>query len=229
MITRLILSILLYFGWVLLYLSRNRIKKFFLRKKKSSPASTSTSSKEEEIMGKTKTQLSQIKTNNDRQSQFEKAIEKPVIFAASNEKRSLARIDNSELDAVFSDSSELLELDLELEYEDSKLTEEEALICFVGDDGMKPATGIQYDEMENLIQVMQRSSVSPDVEQNAVDAWLQLNQTELFQQLIAQIEDGKQRVSDMLDKYHINAIDMNPANTENRDNDFQQFEINDFL
>jgi len=123
----------------------------------------------------------------------------------------------------------LLELDLELEYEDSKLTEEEALICFVGDDGMKPATGIQYDEMENLIQVMQRSSVSPDVEQNAVDAWLQLNQTELFQQLIAQIEDGKQRVSDMLDKYHINAIDMNPANTENRDNDFQQFEINDFL
>jgi len=83
--------------------------------------------------------------------------------------------------------------------------------------------------MENLIQVMQRSSVSPDVEQNAVDAWLQLNQTELFQQLIAQIEDGKQRVSDMLDKYHINAIDMNPANTENRDNDFQQFEINDFL
>ena len=232
MINLLLISILLYLVWVLLYMQRKRIKKFFYPKVKLPPNITSIYPDDEdddEIMGKTKTQLCQVTTNDDSLSQIEKPTENATTFAASNENIRSSVVDNSELDSVFSDSPEFMDLDIEFEYDEEELLEEEDLNCFVDDEATQPATGIPYDEMENLIQVMQKSGSLQEAELNAVNTIQQMGQTELFQLMVSQIAGGKERVAEMLNKYNSNAIEANAMTVESHDADFQQFEITNFL
>ena len=226
----LIISALLYLVWVLLYLQRKRILKFLFKKTKLIPALTPIVPMDDDIMGKTKTQLSQVATNDDRLSQIEKPTEIATTFAETNEISRSARIDNSELDRVFSDSPEPMDLDIEAEYEESELLEEEDDInCFVDDEPAEPATGIRYDEMENLIRVMQQGKASPAAELSAVNTIQELNQTELFQLMVAQIDGGKERVAEMLNKYKVDLPVSNSIDAESHDSDFLQFEITNFL
>lgn len=229
MINLLIISVLLYLAWVLLYLQRKRIRKFLFKKTKLIPAITPIVPMDEDVMGKTKTQLSQVATNDDRLSQIEKPTEKTITFAESNEISSSARINNSELDSAFSDTPEPMDLDIEYEYEEEVLLEEEDLNCYVDDNITKLATGIPYDEMENLIQVMQQNKTLPQAELSAVNTILQLDQTDLFQLMVSQIDGGKQRVAVMLNKYKADLPEANSMNAESHDSDFQQFKITNFL
>jgi hypothetical protein len=180
-------------------------------------------------MGKTKTQLSQVTTNDDSLSQIEKPIENATTFAASNENTRSPVVDNIELDSVFSDTPEPIDLDIESEYDEFELLEKEDLNCFVDDESIEPATGIQYDEMENLIQVMQLSRSSQEAELTAVNTIQHMEQTDLFQLMVSQIAGGKERVAEMLDKYNVNSIETNAMSAESHDADFQQFKINNFL
>jgi predicted DNA binding CopG/RHH family protein len=180
-------------------------------------------------MGKTKMLLSHIATNDDSLRQIEKPVEIAPIFAVSTENNRSARIDDSELDSAFSDSPEPMDLDIEYEYEEEGLLEEESLSCFVENENIKPASGIQFDEMENLILVMQQSESSQEAELNAVNTIQELNQTELFQLMVSQIEGGKERVTEMLSKYNPDALETKPMIAESGNNDFEKFEINNFL
>lgn len=230
MINLLIISILLYLVWVLAYLQRKRIRKLLFPKTKLSPIIPSIEPNDDDIMGKTKTQLSHIATNDDSLRQIEKPVEIVPTFAASNEILKSARIDDCELDSAFSDSHEPMDLDIECEYAEVELLEEvEDLDCFVNDDFSESATGIGYDEMENLIQVMQQSNASPAAELNAVNTIQELNQTELFQLMVSQIEEGKQRVTNMLHKYNTESSETKPMIAESSNADFEEFEINNFL
>jgi hypothetical protein len=228
MLPYLILSVILYLGWVLLYYHRGKIKKNLFQKTTSSPFGSIPDGKNDEIMGKTKTLLSQVKTNNDTLRQNEKPIKKPFIFAPSNEKSNPATIENSELDSIFSDTPELLELDIDLEFGEEEFVEDESLYL-PDDESVEPATGIRYDEMDLLVRTLKQSRELPQTEQNAVNTILRINETELFHMLVAQINGGKQRVADMLDKYKATATDSAIPNSDQTQNDFQQFEINDFL
>jgi hypothetical protein len=180
-------------------------------------------------MGKTKMLLSHIATNDDSLSQIEKPVEITITFEASNEISRSARIDDSELDCAFSNSPEPMDLDIECEYEEVELLEEEDLNCFIDDELTEPATGIQYDEMENLIQVMQQTSISQEAELIAVNTIQQMNQTELFQLMVSQIEGGKERVTEMMNKYNLDALEIKPVIAESGNHDFEKFEINNFL
>lgn len=228
MIKLIITSVILYLVWVLIYLQRHRIKRFFYPKAKL-PAIPPIYLNDDDVMGITKTQLSQVATNDDTLSHIEKPIENPITFAASKEDTRSARIENHELDSVFSDSPEPMDLDVECEYEEFELLEEEDLNCFVGDETFEPAKGIQYDEMENLVQVIQQTSISQEAELIAVNTIQQMDQTELFQLMVTQIDGGKERVAVMLDKYKVNASKTNSINTEYSNVDFEKFEINNFL
>jgi hypothetical protein len=229
MIRPLVLSVLIYLIWTALYLQRKRIRKFFFLKKKIPSEKNPTLWNEDEIMGKTKTQTGQFDPNNDMQGQFKKPIEKAAIFAPSNEKSKSPVVENSELDTVFSDSPEPIELDVELEFRQEELLEEEELICFWGDEKPQSSAGIQFDDMIQMVQAIQKNKPSEAVEQRAVNTLLQMDQTELFQQVISQIEGGKQRVVAMLDKYKVDAFEENPFQADTPSSDFQQFEITDFL
>lgn len=226
----LIVSALLYLVWVLIYLQYNRILQFLFKKQKLPLSIPPIEPTDDNVMGKTKTQLSHVATNEDSLGQIEKPIEIAPTFAASNEILKSERIDNSELDSAFSDSPEPMDLDIEAEYEKLELLEEvEDLDCFLNDELTGPATGIRFDEMENLIQVMQQSGSSQEAELNAVNTIQQMEQTELFQLMVAQIDGGKQRVAEMLNKYNPDAEEPKPMIAESSNADFEKFEINYFL
>ena len=138
-------------------------------------------------------------------------------------------VENHELDSVFSDSPEPMDLNIESEYEEAELLEEEDLNCFVGNETFEPAKGIQYDELENLVQVIQQTRISQESELIAVNTIQQMDQTELFQLMVSQIDGGKERVAEMLDKYNLDASKTNSINTDYSNVDFEKFEINNFL
>jgi len=228
MIKLLIIFSILYLVWVLLYLLRIRIKRFFYPKA-DLPIKPPIYLNDDDVMGKTKMLLSHIATNDDSLGQIEKPVEIAITFEASNEISRSARIDDSELDCAFSNSPEPMDLDIECEYEEVELLEEEDLNCFVDDELTEPATGIRYDEMENLIQVIQQTGISQEAELIAVNTIQQMNQTELFQLLVSQIEGGNERVTAMMNKYNPDALETTPIFAETRNADFEKFEINNFL
>jgi len=225
----LIISALLYLVWVLIYLQRNRIRKLLFPKAKLPPTNTPIAPMDDDVMGKTKTQLRQVETKDDSLRQIEKPVEIAITFAASNEILKSARIDDCELDSAFSDSPEPMDLDIGYEYEEEELLSEDDLDCFVNDEFTELARGIQYDEMENLIQVMQQSNASPAAELSAVTTITEMNQTELFQDMVSQIDGGKKRVTEMLNKYNTESSETKPMIAESGNTDFETFEINNFL
>ena len=229
MIKLLIISVILYLTWVLIYLHRHRIRKFILPRTKLPTANTPVFLYDDDIMGKTKTLLSHIETNDDRLRQIEKPEENPITFAASKEDTRSAMIEDYELDSAFSDSPEPMDLDIECEYEEVELPEEDYLNCFVGDETIEPAKGVQYDEMENLIQVMQQDIISQEAELIAVNTIQLMDQTELFQLMVSQIDGGKERVSEMLNKYNTETLKTKPLISETSNTDFEKFEISNFL
>jgi hypothetical protein len=229
MINLLIIYALLYLVWVLAYLQRKRIRKLLFPKRKLLPTIPPIEPTDDDVMGKTKTQLSHVVTNDDSLRQIEKPIEITPTFAPYNEIVKSARMDDCELDRAFSDSPEPMDLDIEAEYDEVESLEEEDLNCFVDDELAGLATGIRYDEMENLIQVMQQDKASPTAELSAVNTIQELNQTELFQLMVAQIDGGKERVTNMLNKYSAYSSETNPIIAESHKSEFQQFEINNFL
>jgi len=228
MIKLLIISSILYLVWVLLYLRRTRIKRFFYPKA-DLPINPPIYLNDDDVMGKTKILLSHIATNDDSLRQIEKPVEIAITFEASNEISKSAMLKGSELDSAFSNSPEPMDLDIECEYEEVELLEEEDLNCFIDDELTESATGIRYDEMENLIQVMQQTGISQEAELIAVNTIQQMNQTELFQLMVSQIEGGKERVTEMMNKYNPDALETIPIFAETRNADFEKFEINNFL
>ena len=228
MIKLLIISSILYLVWVLLYLRRTRIKRFF-NPNANLPIKPPINLNDDDVMGKTKILLSHIATNDVSLRQIEKSVEIAITFEASNEISKSAMLENSELDSAFSNSPEPMDLDIECEYEEVELQEEEDLNCFIDDELTEPATGIQYDEMENLIKVMQQTSISQEAELIAVNTIQQMNQTELFQLMVSQIEGGKERVTEMMNKYNPDALEIKPVIAESGNHDFEKFEINNFL
>src|ERR1035437_5186009 len=109
MISLFVLSALLYLVKVLAYLRRNRIRKVLFPKTKLSPIIPPIEPIDDDVMGKTKTQLRQIETNDDSLRQIEKPIENAITFAVSIENTRSPLVANSELDSVFSDSPELMD------------------------------------------------------------------------------------------------------------------------
>ena len=85
MINLLIISALLYLVWVLIYLQRNRIRKFPFPKTKLLPTIPPIEHIDDDVMGKTKTQLRHVVTNDDSLRQIEKPIEIACTFATSKE------------------------------------------------------------------------------------------------------------------------------------------------
>ncbi len=232
MINLLIICVLLYLVWVLAYLQRKKIRKLLFPKTKLPPTIPPIEHVDDDVMGKTKTQLSHVVTNDDSLRQIEKPIEIAPRFAMPNEIVKSARIVDSELDSAFSNSPEPMDLDIECEYdevESESHEEEDDINCFVDNELAGLATGIEYDEMENLIQFMQQSKASPEAELTAVNTIQELNQTELFQQMVAQIDGGKERVANMLKKYSSDSFETKPMIAENSNVDFEKFEMSKFL
>lgn len=127
---------------------------------------------------------------------------------------------------------EPMEVDFDIEYEEE--TEDPTVdleleeILLQTDEETHLAQGLSFEEMSEAVDVIQEQNVSEEKERKAVQTISKMQQTELFDIMIEQINDGKQRVADMLGKY-----DANPSEDTSEDlitpKDLEEFNLGSFL
>ena len=117
--------------------------------------------------------------------------------------------------------------DIETEETDISLDEIEAeeIACYMGDGEPEMAQGITLGELGQMIQVIQIKQASEAEERQAVQTICR-TETNLFHSLVEQINGGRSRVAELLQKHEIPV----PAIVPVAGNDeMADFDMNDFL
>jgi hypothetical protein len=208
---------------VFLYLKHN--KKHFFNRKPTIVPDIPQKENFNEIIGKSQTVLCQEKPSEANQRQIYKPINEDVTFVSSKSNNRSAIVDESEFPTIFSETPTPIHLDIEMEYE--VLIEEDEIICYSGEILENAATGIDVEEMNNLVQVINQKTDKPEQEQQACATIMKIGQTDLFEQMLSQIELGHVRVEMMLNKYETKTSSMLSPNSI--DDDFENFELNSYL
>ena len=103
--------------------------------------------------------------------------------------------------------------------------EAEEIACYMGDGEPEMAQGVTLGELGQMVQVIQVKQASETEERQAVQTICR-TETNLFHSLVEQINGGRSRVAELLQKHEIPMLAIVPAagNDEMAD-----FDMNDFL
>ncbi|MDL2239159.1 hypothetical protein LJC25_01915 [Bacteroidales bacterium OttesenSCG-928-K03] len=161
-----------------------------------------------EIIGKSTYCLGQTKTVKDIDCQDCKSNKNLSTFACDNSK----------------DSSNLLDIDIKIEYEDT-LTQDEILAeeipQLMESDEYGMASGITFEEMFQPVQALGEESLSETQQKETVQNLSKLQQSGLFDSVVEQLESHRQKISQMFAKY-----DTPVSVTGNEESDF---DINNYM
>ena len=103
--------------------------------------------------------------------------------------------------------------------------EAEEIACYMGDSEPEMAQGITLGELGQMVQVIQIKQASETEERQAVQTICR-TETNLFHSLVEQINGGRSRVAELLQKHEIPV----PATVPAAGNDeMADFDMNDFL
>lgn len=145
---------------------------------------------EEDVMGKTKVVLRQSKTNEDTMGQIFKPNEKPDNFAFDDENKA---------------ENEPLKISVPLEYEignpDENLDEETEELRLLADGEANFASGASFEDLEHSYDVLRQRKTSEDDERKVAEILRNEGGTDIFRQMVAQVPQGVERVSSIMDKY----------------------------
>lgn len=103
--------------------------------------------------------------------------------------------------------------------------EAEEIACYMGDGEPEMAQGITLGELGQMVQVIQIKQASETEERQAVQTICR-TETNLFHSLVEQINGGKSRVAELLQKHEIPVPATVPAAGSN---EMADFDMNDFL
>lgn len=132
------------------------------------------------------------------------------------------------------DTSQAIETEFEMEFEteDAEETdvspdeiEAEEIACYMGDGEPEMAQGITLGELGQMVQVIQVKQASDTEERQAVQTICR-TETNLFHSLVEQINGGRSRVAELLQKHEIPVPAIVPAAGSN---EMADFDMNDFL
>lgn len=210
-----IVAIVIYLCWIVIILCRSR-------KQNQDTLPAIKRQGLGDIMGKTKTVIGQMRSSEDKQGQILKPIDTEATFASESKKSISSVVDKSEFDEVFSQTNTPLEIEVEEVYDQ----EEEELVSLLGEDNYQLAKGVDYDEMGNLIGVLKNETSKHLLETIAVETLARIENTNLYEQMLSQIEGGLKRASEMLSKHEISS---SKKNSETGDSDFKNFDLDNFL
>ena len=136
-----------------------------------------------------------------------KRIENPDTFAPPNEVKTSAEVPPEELDEAFSDTppedeTELMDIDYPLEYESEESDEldeaddEEEMEEVEGTAQAALATGVQFDDLGNVVRTVNRTKeATPDEKKAAGDTLLEIRQTDMFEQVVSGKPDARETVT----------------------------------
>lgn len=186
------------------------------------------------LVGASRYRMGQMRTNGDILGHLSKGVDNASIFVPQSEETVTKTLDNELADEKKADTPQAIETEFEMEFEteDAEETdispdeiEAEEIACYMGDGEPEMAQGITLGELVQMVQVIQVKQASDTEERQAVQTICR-TETNLFHSLVEQINGGRSRVAELLQKHEIPVPAIVPAAGSN---EMADFDMNDFL
>ena len=175
------------------------------------------------LVGASRYRMGQMRTNGDILGHLSKGGDNASIF-----------VPQSDETVAETPTAQAIETEFEMEFEteDAEETdvsadeiEAEEIACYMGDGEPEMAQGITLGELAQMVQVIQIKQASETEERQAVQTICR-TETNLFHSLVEQINGGRSRVAELLQKHEIPV----PVTVPAAGNDeMAAFDMNDFL
>lgn len=221
-----IIGTLLYYA-VLLWRYRDSLGTWFTDRKKQpeQPESKTTvkTGNGDSLVGASRYRMGQMRTSGDILGHLSKGVDNASIF-----------VPQSGETVIETPAAEAIETEFEMEFETENVQETdvspdeieaEEIACYMGDGEPEMAQGITLGELGQMVQVIQVKQASDTEERQAVQTICR-TETNLFHSLVEQINGGRSRVAELLQKHEIPVPAIVPAAGSN---EMADFDMNDFL
>ena len=232
-----IIGTLLYYA-ILLWRYRDSLGTWFTGGKKqlkqSESKPTVKTGNGDGLVGASRYRVGQMRTNGDILGHLSKEVDNASIFVPQSDETVIETPDNELAEERNADIPQAIETEFEMEFETENVQETdvspdeieaEEIACYMGDGEPEMAQGITLGELRQMVQVIQIKQASETEERQAVQTICR-TETNLFHSLVEQIDGGRSRVAELLQKHEIPMLAIVPAagNDEMAD-----FDMNDFL
>ena len=221
-----IIGTLLYYA-ILLWRYRDSLETWFTggKKQPEQPESKPTvkAGNGDCLVGASRYRMGQMRTNGDILGHLSKGVDNASIFVPQSEETEeetpIPQAIDTEFEMEFEaeDAEELDVLQDEIEAEE--------IACYMGEGEPEMAQGITLGELGQMVQVIQVKQASEAEERQAVQTICR-TETNLFHSLVEQINGGRSRVAELLQKHEIPVPATVPAAGSN---EMADFDMNDFL
>ena len=221
-----IIGTLLYYA-VLLWRYRDSLGTWFTDRKKQpeQPESKTTvkTGSGDSLVGASRYRVGQMRTNGDILGHLSKGVDNASIFVPQSDEAKEEVPAPQAIDTEF---------EMEFETKDAEETdvspdeiEAEEIACYMGDGEPEMAQGVTLGELGQMVQVIQVKQASETEERQAVQTICR-TETNLFHSLVEQINGGRSRVAELLQKHEIPMLAIVPAAGND---EMAAFDMNDFL
>lgn len=221
-----IIGTLLYYA-VLLWRYRDSLETWFTggKKQPEQPESKPTvkAGNGDCLVGASRYRMGQMRTNGDILGHLSKGVDNASIF-----------VPQSDETVIETPAAQAIETEFEMEFEAENVEETdvsadeieaEEIACYMGDGEPEMAQGITLGELAQMVQVIQIKQASDTEERQAVQTICR-TETNLFHSLVEQINGGRSRVAELLQKHEIPVPATVPVAGSN---EMADFDMNDFL
>ena len=172
------------------------------------------------LVGASRYRMGQMRTNRDILGHLSKGVDNASIFVPKS--------DEAEEEIPVPQAIDT-EFEMEFETEEPDISpdeiEEEEIACYMGNSEPEMAQGVTLGELGQMVQVIQVKQASEMEERQAVQTICR-TETNLFHSLVEQINGGRSRVAELLQKHEIPVPATVPAAVSN---EMADFDMNDFL
>ena len=186
------------------------------------------------FVGASRYRMGQMRTNGDISGHLSKGVDNASIFVPQSDEAVEETPDNKQVEDENTDTLQAIETEFEMEFE-TENTEEtdvsadeieaEEIACYMGEGEPEMAQGITLGELAQMVQVIQIKQASDTEERQAVQTICR-TETNLFHSLVEQINGGRSRVAELLQKHEIPVPATVPVAGSN---EMADFDMNDFL
>ncbi len=221
-----IIGTLLYYA-ILLWRYRDSLGTWFTSGKREpeQPGSKPTvkTGNRNSLVGASRYRMGQMRTNGDILGHLSKGVDNASIFVPQSEETEeetpIPQAIDTEFEMEFEaeDAEELDVLQDEIEAEE--------IACYMGEGEPEMAQGVTLGELGQMVQVIEVKQASEAEERQAVQTICR-TETNLFHSLVEQINGGRSRVAELLQKHEIPVPATVPAAGSN---EMADFDMNDFL
>lgn len=232
-----IIGTLLYYA-VLLWRYRDSLGTWFTggKREPEQPESKPTvkTGNEDSLVGESRYRVGQMRTNGDILGHLSKEVDNASIFVPQSDETVSETPDNKQGEDVNADTPQAIETEFEMEFETEETEdadvsadeiEAEEIACYMGNSEPEMAQGITLGELGQMVQVIQAEQAPEREERQAVQTICR-TETNLFHSLVEQINGGRSRVAELLQKHEIPV----PVTVPAAGNDeMAAFDMNDFL